>query len=69
MRLPRESPHILVRTLPDCFECLHTLRDWNRTGAEAGEVFFDKLDVASVLDECLQTCREAKAGILEIPKN
>jgi hypothetical protein len=31
-------------------------------------VFFENRDVASVLDECLQTCREAKAGILEIPK-
>jgi hypothetical protein len=39
----------------------HTL--WKPLGAEAGAVFFENMDVASVLDEMLsEMCREAKAG-------
>ena len=54
----------MVRVLPDPptlnDNCAH--EDLKRPGAEAGGVFFDKLDVASVLRRMSMTCREAKAG-------
>ena len=60
----RFDPDRLHQFYPWIVTCAH--EDLKRPGAEAGGVFFDKLDVASVLRRMSMTCREAKAKQREL---